>query len=651
MTTIRSKTRSFFSPIKALACSPLSLVLITTVIAALYVMLEWVFIFTRPSFLRTVSLIEKSRAFLSTSGLLVLASLLALVPFLLLVAWIKNPTLKRVFQTLALLVPSLMLTAALLLFVDNFTYTLFRFGIVSTAGVWRAIYAALSLLVLVFLLTRLADLANLLTLFIKRSNPRARVLLPLGIVLLSTISAILPANLTRLQNELQQQRTSASRNQMPDILLITVDALNAEYTSIYGGENDTSPFLRELAGQSLVSENHFANAQGTIGSLTSLLSGKHPADIRVIYSSDMLQATDAYQHLPGILNAYGYYTVQLSNATYADAYKTNFQSAFDEANGRSDNDRSLANALNKIYPGVSAIFQNEAIDRITTRVQHIFFIRDMNNPYKEVTEAPQKFDDLEKIKQVKSLLNVRREPVFIHLHWMGTHGPNYFPEEQVFSQGLDLNDQEQNRQFFYYDAILEFDRTIADLYQFLETEDHLDHTVVIITSDHSQKWTNSRLPLVIHFPGDENHQVISANTENIDLAPTLLDYLGISQPAWMPGQSLISGSYSEHPIFTAKIPKSSKDPVTGKVTYPESEPPFYQFGRISVVVCNQWVELDLTEKTISSGKIVAYTRECDDELNEVQALDLIIGHLESYGFDTATLRSLKAQQSELLPTP
>jgi arylsulfatase A-like enzyme len=102
---------------------------------------------------------------------------------------------------------------------------------------------------------------------------------------------------------MRQHRTSTSRNQMPDILLITVDALNADYTSMYGAETDTTPFLRELADRSLVSQNHFANAQGTIGSLTSLLTGREPTDVRVIYSSDMLQATDAYQHLPGILSA------------------------------------------------------------------------------------------------------------------------------------------------------------------------------------------------------------------------------------------------------------------------------------------------------------------------------------------------------------
>lgn len=646
----RSTLTAAFAPLRGLDCSPVSLLLITSVTAVFYILTEWVFIFTRPSFLRTISPIEKAETFFSSTGLLVLAALLVIS--ILMLPWLvfKNGYARKVFQSIALLVPSIIFTAALFLLVDNFTYTVFRFGVVSATGVWRGIYALLLILVLLYLYTRIADLANLLAIFFRRVNPRARLIVPPAILLLAILSAILPANLTHIQDELQKMHTSTSRNQLPDILLITVDAINADFTSINGAENDTTPFLRELADRSLVSQNHFANAQGTIGSLTSMLTGKEPADVRVIYSSDMLQATDAYQHLPGILNAYGYYTAQLSNAVYADAYRTNFQSAFDEANGRSSSDQPLNNTLNKFYPGVNAIFQNEAIDRITARVQHVFYIRDMNNPYKDVTEAPQKFDDLEKLRKTMALLNEKREPVFIHLHWMGTHGPNYYPEEQVFSSGLDLNDQKANQQLFYFDSILEFDQAMADLFQYLDNEDRLDHTVVIVTSDHSQKWTNSRLPLLIHFPGDEHHQTITVNTENIDLAPTLLDYLAIPQPAWMVGQSMLSPSYQSHPVFTAKIPKSTKDNLTGKVVYPDSEPPFYQFGRISVIVCNQWFELDLTEKVLSKGMVAGYTRACGSETNEAHALRLIIEHLDRYGFDITTLRELEQQPSES-PTP
>lgn len=641
MKRLKKRIISIFFPVKNIHCSPASTVVITAFTSFLFVFSEWIFIFTRPSFLRTVPFPEKLEALSVTSALLVILGIMATMLLLLPRLVLKQDVARRVITAIALLVPTVFLVATILLLVDNFTYTVFRFGIVSAQGGWRAVYAGLLLLAALYLYIRLAEVGTLLTEFLARIKPRVSQILPVMIILLAAFSALLPANLSQARNEVFKQRTSASRNVLPDILLITVDAVNAEYTSIYGGKNDTTPFLRELAEASLVGLNHFANAQGTIGSLTSLLTGKHPADTRVIYSSDLLQSSDAYQHLPGILKASGYYTVQLSNAVYADAYKTNFQSAFDEANGRSLTRHPVISTLHTLYPGVTSLFQVEVVQRITDRVAHIFYIKDMNNPYQQVTEAPHKFDDREKIEKVMRLLEERREPLFVHLHWMGTHGPNYFADEQVFSAGIDVNDQENNRQLFYFDSILEFDHTIADLYQFLVENERLENTLIIITSDHSQKWTNSRLPLLIHLPDGKNKQMVSANTENIDIAPTILDYLGLVQPAWMPGQSLITDSYASHPIFTAKIPKSTKDPVTGKVTYPEAMPPFYQFGRISVVACDQWFEINLTEMTVSDGKVTGYTEPCISRINENQALDLIIEHLDEYGFDTALLSSMR----------
>ena len=624
---------------KNLPLHPASLVSLTITSSFIYIFLEWIFIFTRPSYLRTVPFGEKFAALTSSAGLIIYSGLLILLPILLLLC-IRQQKGRSILSAIAILIPTILLALTLLLLVDNFTYTVFHFGIISTRGVLRALYAVLLILLTLYLYPRMIEFAGLLSAFFSRQTTFARRLPLVIVLLLSAAAVLLPANFTPVKAAQIKQTIASSRNTLPDILLITVDGVNAEYTSIYGGERDTTPFLRELAQESFLAENDFANAQGTIGAITSLLSGKYPADTRVIYSSDMLQGLDAYQHLPGILNTYGYYTAQLSNEVYADAYKTNFQSAFDEANGRSTNERSISNVVAKIYPGVTSIFQQEVLERISDRLAHIFFLRDMTNPYKQVTEAPQKFDDAEKIDQVKEILESKREPVFIHLHWMGTHGPNYYPEQQVFSSGMDLQDQELNKQLFYFDSILEFDRAMAELYQFLADNNRLNHTILVITSDHSQKWTNSRLPLLIHFPSSVEKNRIASNVENVDVAPTLLDYLGIQQPAWMPGQSLITGDYQTHPIITAKIPKSTRDDVTGKVVYPESKPPFYQFGRMSVIVCDQWFELDLTDLTTKSGSVAAYSTPCASTLTTEQAIKEIANYFDRYGFDVHSLEEL-----------
>ncbi len=525
---------------------------------------------------------------------------------------------------------------------DNFTYTVFNFGIVSTSGITRALYTALYLAAALFLFTRLIAFHNLLAAFFSRTQPKKRLLLIGTILLLAGAGAVLPAeSILNTAQGVGRHRPTPNSTTPPDILLITVDGVNAEYTSIYDHEEDTTPFLRKMSGESLKALNAFSNAQGTIGSLTAILTGKHPVDTRVINSSDMLKGEDAYQHLPDILEDYGYYTAQLSNNVYADAYKTNFQDAFSEANGRSAENDPLMFTLAKLYPGINHIFQQEVIERLISRLGHIFFISDMANPYQQVTEAPVKFDDQQKLEQVFNLLNEIRQPLFIHLHWMGTHGPNYLPEEQVFSAGINVEHQEQYKQLFYYDTVLEFDRAVEEIYAYLEENDRLENTIIVVTSDHSQKWTNSRIPLLIRFPESAHSSVLSQNVQTMDIAPTLLDYLSIEKPEWMAGQSLISSSYEEHPIFTAKIPKSRKDLVTGKVVYPESKPPFYQFGRMSVIVCDQWFELDLQILAMTKGTVKKYQSPCGEPINNIQALELLIEHLEHYGFDTSSLGELK----------
>jgi arylsulfatase A-like enzyme len=390
--------------------------------------------------------------------------------------------------------------------------------------------------------------------------------------------------------------TQTERDSLPNVLLITVDGFNATSASAYGFEENTTPFLKELAPTTLFAENAFANAQGTVGAISSILTGKYPVDLRVLYSNDVLKGTDATQNLPGLLKNYGYHTVQLSYSTYTDAFTHNLQGAFDEASGRSYSSGGwLLEKIGSLFSTNIKIFLREALDRPSARLGHIFFLIDMDNPYKQVTsEGIVTTSDQKKIDRAISLLSEAEQPTFVHLHWMGTHGPKYYPEKQVFSKGKSVDTQGKYEDEFYYDSILDFDQHLRSLYIELDRKGLLEKTVVIISSDHTQKWSNGRIVMMMHFPGNEYAQNIGNNVQEFDIAPTLLDYLGIKQPSWMTGDSLLDGMPENRPIFTAKIPKSVKDDLTGKVTYPKSTAPFYQFGRMTVILCNTWYELHTT---------------------------------------------------------
>ncbi len=640
MPSLKQKLHTLRSYLQLSSFSTFSLLLATGLIAFTYALLEWIFIITKPSALTTIHGYEKGLLLFNFGILLVLACLILLLPLALYALISKkkpHPVVLNIFST----VPTFVLATLVLMLIDNFTYTVFNFGIISASGFYRLIYTALYLFLFFALYRPVIG-------FI-RFVDEVYIVRPTGtwgfgtimLSLLLVLGIMVPLLLNRSE-EIEAYETDGQTelDVMPNILLITVDGLNASNMSLYGFEMETTPFLEKLAPVSLLAENAFANAQGTIGSISSLLTGKYPIDLHVLYSSEVLKGIDATQHLPGLLKKYGYNTVQLTYSHYADAYTHNLQGAFDIASGRTyPSGGWLMQAITAIFPEDFKIFLQEAIERPFTRLGHLFFLLDMDNPYKQVTEEGiTKAPEQQKIDEALAILREAEQPTFIHIHWMGTHGPKYFPNEQVFSAGESLEAQQKYENEFYYDSILDFDRHFEELYTILEEEGILNNTVIILASDHTQKWTNGRILLMMLFPGNEYAQTIIPNVQNLDIAPTILDYLDINQPSWMAGDSLLNGLSETRPIFTAKIPKSIKDKITGKVTYPESTAPFYQFGRMSVILCDTWYELDTTALVMTQGKIVDHVGDCQTDSGSMQeALELLSQHFKEYGYDPSSL--------------
>jgi arylsulfatase A-like enzyme len=73
----------------------------------------------------------------------------------------------------------------------------------------------------------------------------------------------------------------ADRN-APDVILIVIDTLRADFTSLFGNRHDTTPFLAKLARKSVLYKNAYATAKWTVPSMfsvmTGLYSGQHGVD-------------------------------------------------------------------------------------------------------------------------------------------------------------------------------------------------------------------------------------------------------------------------------------------------------------------------------------------------------------------------------------
>jgi arylsulfatase A-like enzyme len=624
--------------------TPTSLMATVTVTGCFYILMEWIFIITKPSFMSILPWFEKLLVFFLSASLFTSVCLFLQTPIALINSFSNLSNIKRVFNYIGLIIPTVIIASITLLLIDNFTYTIFKFGIINSSGVFRGVYGAFYIFLVIAIYPKMRGLEIWFESKIsKMKSNEIKMINFIFFPLICTmgISPFIVNLITRYHQNNDQIFTQSIK--LPDILLITADSLDASHMSVYGYERDTTPFLNELSSLSLFAINAFSNAQGTTGSIVSMLTGKDPLDTRVIYSPDILRGNDSYEHLPGLLTTLGYYNVQLSFDYYVDAFDLNFLNGFDEVNGRIVEKNDRLSTIRELLPTNEAYFIYEIGNRVYDRIRHIFFIERMENPYLQVTGDVQNFDDQYKIDRVKSLINNSTQPLFIHLHWMGTHGPSYTLNQQVFSKGQEIESQGKYNIDFYDDSILEFDQAISSLWDELKANSLQDNSIIIIASDHSQKWSVSRLPLIIHFPNAEYTQTILENVSYIDIAPTILDYMNVSQPPWMVGHSLIDTSFQSQPIFISTVGQTTIDEVNHYIIHTENTaPPFFQFGKISVVECGRWYQVDLLNLSLTFGDVEGYTTNCDIEKTEGEdeALYLIINQLQTYRFDTASLEQL-----------
>jgi arylsulfatase A-like enzyme len=177
---------------------------------------------------------------------------------------------------------------------------------------------------------------------------------------------------------------------------------------------------------------------------------------------------------------------------------------------------------------------------------------------------------------IKWLQRNQKAPFFLYLHFWDPHAPYTPPpglEEQFLEDEKDIAPEgfftdlyehifmyenetlirDLNRYRASYDAsIWNMDYEIRKLLQYLEDQDLTDDTLIVFVADHGEEFGDHGgldhgynlyeymigVPLIMHFP--EGHAGrVDARVGAIDLAPTILDYLGIEAPSMYQGRSFL----------------------------------------------------------------------------------------------------------------
>jgi arylsulfatase A-like enzyme len=496
--------------------------------AYLYVFMEWLFFVTKPSFMTPMGGWERAAVFLGTAPLAALAATLAMLPL-----WVLARTLPERAGSLALrwlgfAVPAAVVAGCLFLLIDNFTYTIFRFGVLTTRGLWRFPYALLVAGLWVWSLRKFARGS------FSAAGDRWLARGTVALVFCSALSwfAQFAANASEAGAGLAADLRA---NRMPDILMLASDGVEASHMSAYGYERDTTPFIRSWMKEALVAENAFPNATSTSGTVVAMLTSKLPTHTRVLQYQNILTGRDSFDHLPGILRDLGYRSKHVSVLLFADPSAVprpwNMRNAFDDY----ERFAALPPVLAVPYSS-NAHFLGQMIDRIGERALHATGAATAKRRREEILSAAGT-TDAQRIDAVLDFMEASEQPAFAHLHLMDTHPP-YQPRKLFFPDG---ETEGEKRSASYDSTIRTFDEHVEGIVERLQRTGRLDDTVVVLSSDHGRKWSFTRVPLLFFFPDGEHRASVRSNVQMLDVAPTLLDYLGLPISDWMEGRSLLEG--------------------------------------------------------------------------------------------------------------
>jgi len=357
----------------------------------------------------------------------------------------------------------------------------------------------------------------------------------------------------------------AAVSQLPDIYLISFDALSAEDMSLYGYRLPTTPNLDRFAKQSFTFDYFFANSNFTAACTTSMETGKLPWSHRVFHQGGFLRGAAQGENLAEELHRLGYYTVMISSNQWAAPFRHRTLASYDavEYEAQLGTLGALFRFTNLIGVNTEYTLYGALVRRLTrvlTNVDAFLWPQRYPGPAEPVFE------------RARALLEGKRvtRPTFLWTHILPPHDPylppsltrKHFLASDKLTRAGDLLSSGTNglppgataAEFRgrYDEMVLYADAAVSDYLDWLQRTGRLEHAIVVITSDHGESFEHGtflhggptlyegmiRVPLLIHLPGQKEGARITQVGEEADLLPTLLDLVGRTAPSWTDGVSL-----------------------------------------------------------------------------------------------------------------
>jgi arylsulfatase A-like enzyme/Tfp pilus assembly protein PilF len=293
------------------------------------------------------------------------------------------------------------------------------------------------------------------------------------------------------------------------VILISVDTLRADHLGCYQPGRRQSPHIDALAKSGTLFSQVSTPFPLTLPAHVALFTSTYPFANGVQDNGIPLNNTAAT--LATVLKKAGYQTSAFVGSFVLDR-RFGLSRGFD------------------VYDGPLDVHNNIAGGPV-----------DHKRPGDQVTEAAKRW--IEKNASA---------PYFLFLHLYDLHAPYSLPPDPSLRHG----------ETGYQAELAYVDKLLGDFFAFLERRGLFDKALIVFTSDHGEglgeHGENSHgyfiyqstlhVPLIVHWPAGARRIAqnrIDEPANLIDVAPTILDAVGLAVPSEMRGHSLMKGGSAE----------------------------------------------------------------------------------------------------------
>lgn len=317
----------------------------------------------------------------------------------------------------------------------------------------------------------------------------------------------------------------------PDVIIYLIDTLRADHLGVYGYGRPTSPRIDRFAEGATVFTNAQAQSSWTRTGVTSLMTGMLPQAHGVNRRDEAL--APEITTLAEAFKAQGYTTLGfITNGNVSATF--GLDQGFNHYQYLSESKNSIA-----VHQTAARLnhWVFKWLDTLAPRGQRppFFLYVHATDPHAPYTPPGVYY---ERFAAGVDPLRGRLE----HVH--GISGGRHEAPEGTAEAWKDLYDGE----------IAYTDHHFGRLLDKLETMDLAASSMMVLVSDHGEEffehggWEHGktlygeqlRVPLIVQLPGREHGgQRLSILANQMDVMPTLLDYVGVELPELVQGQSLL----------------------------------------------------------------------------------------------------------------